>query len=244
MRACQNPESSLASWILAYNFGNVAALCSFPYFGASGACMTDPQLPKTDKKWQLSGRDVLELRGALIDNISTIVVLPLKMDLKKSLQALKGIFETARSSPDVPANERYNKLCQATTAELDRFGIKASSEQTEWLHQCFQMISNSSRTEEDIRSVEKDFHAIFAIYRRWLYRLNFCCTFYDRFAWVPESSEVGDKICIIQGAKVPFVLRQQGNGKYSLLGECWVEGVMRGEALSLPGFKWERISLV
>jgi hypothetical protein len=46
----------------------------------------------------------------------------------------------------------------------------------------------------------------------------------------PEKCEVGDHICILWGCSVPVVLRPCGL-KYSLVGECYIQGMMGGEAM-------------
>jgi Heterokaryon incompatibility protein (HET) len=48
------------------------------------------------------------------------------------------------------------------------------------------------------------------------------------YAMVPPLAEVGDIICLIDGAQTPFVLRRDSNG-LQLVGECYVHGVMDGE---------------
>jgi hypothetical protein len=44
----------------------------------------------------------------------------------------------------------------------------------------------------------------------------------------PAVSQVGDVVAVLHGASVPFVLRPDG-GKWLLVGECYFEGLMRGE---------------
>jgi Heterokaryon incompatibility protein (HET) len=86
------------------------------------------------------------------------------------------------------------------------------------------------------------------IFRRRLARLPKC----DRLALLPGSSKNGDFICIIFGCSVPVVLRELPNesttvslvevGKpaetvvcpvYRLIGECYVHGLMEGEAFNI-----------
>lgn len=50
----------------------------------------------------------------------------------------------------------------------------------------------------------------------------------------PEEMEMGDAVVVLYGGKTPFVLRQGDNG-WRLLGECYVHGMMEGEALSEDG---------
>lgn len=45
-----------------------------------------------------------------------------------------------------------------------------------------------------------------------------------------NNVERGDLVCIIHGSKVPLVLRPVAGDQYLLMGQCYMEGVMRGEA--------------
>ncbi|RFU25540.1 hypothetical protein B7463_g10797, partial [Scytalidium lignicola] len=58
-----------------------------------------------------------------------------------------------------------------------------------------------------------------------------CITSSDRLGQVPRLVEVGDLICVLSGADVPFVIRPTGRGSYYLVGECYISDVMDGELL-------------
>lgn len=45
----------------------------------------------------------------------------------------------------------------------------------------------------------------------------------------PYGTQIGDKVAVLFGASVPFVLRKRTKG-YALVGECFVEKMMHGEA--------------
>jgi hypothetical protein len=50
-----------------------------------------------------------------------------------------------------------------------------------------------------------------------------------------EGFQVGDAVCIFLSGEVPFLLRESmspNGGRFHLLSECYVHGVMDGEALS------------
>ena len=47
----------------------------------------------------------------------------------------------------------------------------------------------------------------------------------------PTNMVVGDEVWILAGAKMPFVLRSLENGRYKLLGQAYVHGIMHGEAV-------------
>lgn len=46
----------------------------------------------------------------------------------------------------------------------------------------------------------------------------------------PMYAESGDKICILFGSQVPFILRQE-ESHWIIIGECYIHGVMDGEAV-------------
>jgi hypothetical protein len=48
----------------------------------------------------------------------------------------------------------------------------------------------------------------------------------------PVALEAGDVVCVLFGSKVPFCLRPIGR-RYLLVGECYVHGLMRGEAMGM-----------
>ncbi|KAH7087852.1 heterokaryon incompatibility protein-domain-containing protein [Paraphoma chrysanthemicola] len=47
---------------------------------------------------------------------------------------------------------------------------------------------------------------------------------------LPARVEVGDKMVLLKGATVPFVIRQRSDGYWQLVGEAYVHGIMNGEA--------------
>ena len=62
---------------------------------------------------------------------------------------------------------------------------------------------------------------------------RFCVTRKGYIGLVPIETKTGDEIAVFDGATVPFVLRQaeKGHGAFYLIGECYVHGIMKGEAL-------------
>jgi hypothetical protein len=48
----------------------------------------------------------------------------------------------------------------------------------------------------------------------------------------PKIMMRGDIICVLFGGKTPFCLRQQDD-HYLLVGECYVHGLMNGEAMDM-----------
>lgn len=99
---------------------------------------------------------------------------------------------------------------------------------------------------------------------------RFCVTSHNRLGWVPLLAKPGDIVCVLNGASVPFILRPEVSDKkqlprssferfaspirlllppqkdgvdkegYRLIGECYIHGVMNGEAMKMEGLE-ERI---
>ncbi|KAL6790975.1 HET domain-containing protein [Trichoderma sp. SZMC 28012] len=64
---------------------------------------------------------------------------------------------------------------------------------------------------------------------KWCPGRRFAVTDAGDFAAVPKAAQKGDVVCIFNGGRVPYVLRSCANGNYTLVGECYVDGMMRGE---------------
>ena len=89
---------------------------------------------------------------------------------------------------------------------------------------------------------------------------KFFVTATGHFGVGPKDARVGDEIHVLSGTRVPFVLRKvdgisRGEGLalsedddddtilYSMIGESYVHGVMKGEALEREDFEWGGIYL-
>ncbi|KAI2631771.1 heterokaryon incompatibility protein-domain-containing protein [Xylaria nigripes] len=91
----------------------------------------------------------------------------------------------------------------------------------------------------------KDFQHLMSMpgYSATLYRtittlspgLKFCVTEHGRFAHASLNSQPGDCICVLVGGELPFVARPTGHGTYTLVGECYVDGIMDGEIFTGRG---------
>ena len=73
-------------------------------------------------------------------------------------------------------------------------------------------------------------HAIVALMNK---HRSFCSTAAGRIGLVPGTAKAGDVICVLYGGRVPYVLRPCKNGYYVLVGECYVHGLMDGEAMDV-----------
>lgn len=60
---------------------------------------------------------------------------------------------------------------------------------------------------------------------------------------VPRRTEIGDRLCIVLGCLSPLVLRANEFGDYTVVGECYIDGIMDGAGLlgMLPS-NWQLVS--
>ncbi|KAK5123142.1 hypothetical protein LTR85_003340 [Meristemomyces frigidus] len=48
--------------------------------------------------------------------------------------------------------------------------------------------------------------------------------------WVPEAAKEGDEVLLVQGAPFPFVVRRLASGRYKVVGDAYIDGIMHGES--------------
>ena len=56
------------------------------------------------------------------------------------------------------------------------------------------------------------------------------------------STQPGDLVCVLEGAKFPWIIRQHG-AEYSLIGDCYVHGAMEGEVMETEALQMQNIIL-
>ncbi|KAH7215250.1 heterokaryon incompatibility protein-domain-containing protein [Fusarium oxysporum] len=61
--------------------------------------------------------------------------------------------------------------------------------------------------------------------------------------YVPMRAKRGDLVVVLYGSKVPFVVREQEHGRYSLVGECYMDGIMSGEGIRFAKYENRDIEL-
>jgi Heterokaryon incompatibility protein (HET) len=49
----------------------------------------------------------------------------------------------------------------------------------------------------------------------------------------PLASKRGDRVCVLFGCSTPVILRPLAEGGYQFIGECYVHGIMEGEAMGM-----------
>lgn len=90
----------------------------------------------------------------------------------------------------------------------------------------------------------ESFKLVQAEVSRKLYRL-FGRTLHGRMGWAPRAAEAGDFICVFDGMALPYAVRpkRDAEGVYELVGECYISGLMAGQAMDTVGVQSTTIRL-
>jgi hypothetical protein len=100
---------------------------------------------------------------------------------------------------------------------------------------------NSLRTRKPAKTLEDLRTAI----RAALTMRRFAITEKGYFALVPRGTREGDEVVVFKKACVPFILRRVNGGDgYTLLGEAYVHGIMKGEVMDMLDLEFEDVVLV
>lgn len=64
---------------------------------------------------------------------------------------------------------------------------------------------------------------------------KYCRTSDGRVGWVSKNSKVGDNACLLFGGKILHTRREDDDGRFQLIGEAYIQGLMQGEGLDIRG---------
>ena len=153
------------------------------------------------------------------------------------LQAFKAIVQ-ASATIHPQFTERYSeqdiqeiiwRVPVGDRTASDHGGLRRATEETAALHAVASASQDPSEPE-----VTEDSGARSRIYEECIYILN-KLAFITNSGYLGVASQdvlEGDRVFVIQGSEVPFVLRQIDDSHYKNLGEAYVHGIMDGELLA------------
>ena len=76
-----------------------------------------------------------------------------------------------------------------------------------------------------------------------MYTKKYALTEKGYMGMLPSGSQAGDQICLVSGTAVPYVVRRETNKSWTLIGECYIHGVMNGELLQGGQVVWEMMDV-
>jgi len=83
----------------------------------------------------------------------------------------------------------------------------------------------------DAASVESSLTEFASAQSRWCYNRRFFISSSERYGWAVDGTQAADRVAVLYGCKFPFLLRDAGDGTYKIVGDCYIHGLMDGEAL-------------
>ncbi|KAL8800448.1 MAG: hypothetical protein Q9223_007127 [Gallowayella weberi] len=142
-------------------------------------------------------------------------------------QTIVGNYPTSRANTDDALPRAFDCWYQShrELAGKDKAGVIASQSRKADFYDQIQAF-------EDLKALSLQDRPIFSTTQR------------DFLGYGPKGLESGDLVCIVKGARMPYLLRSDlGDGcKWNLVGACFVHGLMYGEGLKLG--KMEQLVVV
>ncbi|KAN0094147.1 hypothetical protein V8E51_017331 [Hyaloscypha variabilis] len=202
--------------------------------------------------WEIAESDLLRINGILLDQVdcvSDILISNSKVDLKVDippdleftlevvyyLEVGMGLAEKASKDtyPDGPERLLWRAVSSLGQGEdgnprytesFEQFSTKCRILRSAIIDACLL----GKHTSSDL--VWKSRVNLFNINERRL-----CLSSKGYFGVVPAFTEAKDVICVISGARLPYIIRPISGStsttekRYQLIGACWIDGIMFGE---------------
>ncbi|KAF2501346.1 HET-domain-containing protein [Lophium mytilinum] len=180
--------------------------------------------------------------------------------LQKSKKWLQDCQRLAESVNGPLSNDEYNAFARTMTCSLTGDAFPAPSTYSAYFKEYMRFMDT---TPEKYAEYYKEFVSspkrlmgadernpyfrghtfIESSLQQWTSKRRLCTTENRRLAVVPKSARAGDAICVLYGGEVPYVLRPAPDGFYFVVGECYVDDMMHGKALSVQGLRPTRFRL-
>lgn len=125
-----------------------------------------------------------------------------------------------------------------STATLNEHA--ASQQIREWAAKA----KEDGKSDEEIAMTSQNdqqaFNEFMGGHSRWTMNRRFFKSEAGRFGWAVDGAQVGDYIVVLGGGDHPFLMRSAPSETFTIVGDCYLHGVMEGEALQ----KFEEIDIV
>ena len=236
--------SSWPSWVQDlgdWNLDGSKQPKSLRYSKYSASCLTRPNFSKNRKMNELI------IRGMAVDSILETVVIErenIVKDATHHITGAKGFHKWEENFEVYPTGcDPVHAWIKTITADIDGNGVNSERQSNEILEEfVIKNRFNDSSGEEKMIMVPVElekykewmlgaFRFASAVVAASLYR-TFFITKSGYMGMGPMPLEVGDTICVVLGCNVPLLLRKYEE-HYILVGECFVWGLMDGEAMRM-----------
>jgi hypothetical protein len=183
-------------------------------------------------------RSPIDLPLGSEDSISSILTRALSnFSLPKLLRERGWVREcqalASYSSLSLSSDERTEAFCRTMLCDLVGGAKPAPAEYSRYFANFLEFIDDvlGEKHEDWPETMMTSVTAVEASLAAYSGNRQFCITKEGMMAQVPRGTHIGDLICVFRGGKVPFVLRGKRYERFTLLGDCYVHGIMNGEAV-------------
>jgi hypothetical protein len=205
-----------------------------------------------------SDSPILEITGYLVDVID--IISPVRMgdstsipfmdtldDFRKLISFVKLPYPTNETHEQLLlklpiGNSKGPEIYSSNSPLQQRRELVGLKEVESWPEDLQQMISSYTVNQDRSRQQEKPTRTRTFVEKYWQTSRNFakritypkfCTTKRGYIGLVPGDAKKEDLICLFHGSKVPFIVQRRIHRiGYRLVGECYIHGIMRGEALA------------
>ncbi|RSL52544.1 hypothetical protein CEP54_010861 [Fusarium duplospermum] len=185
---------------------------------------------------------VLQINGLSVDRITSIATIrEIGKDgngYSNTADDFRNLIEFIHSYPagesksdillKLPIGDARRPHLESTTDRLRTYRDFVDQEMHDWPADLEQLVwGDKKRTPEEDKVVKKYWQTSQAFMNR-ISKAVFCRTEKGYAGLVPGGSQKGYEICIFGGGKAPFVLRKRIGEEFTLVGECYIHGLMYG----------------
>ena len=140
-------------------------------------------------------------------------------------------------------DERYEEFWRTLTCNHNTKMQPSPAIHGIWMKDYVKLILEEGSVNKDwVQEWLSNFQQIHAVIGLMNKNRRFCATIGGRIGMVPRSAAAGDIVCVLYGGRVPFVLRPCEKG-YTLIGECYIHGLMDGEAMDMDQLESREFAL-
>jgi hypothetical protein len=171
----------------------------------------------------------------------------MRSNFRRCWRFIKGRLHRSYFGMDKESKIFYEVISAGTTDKIlgARERFKPTAESFSNVLRGLKLLSKAGRLDGDqythFERHPEDSATYFSILAKCQDR-KIAMTKHGRIGLVPDCADVGDPIFLLMGGDVPFMLRAADESTWTLLGHCFVHGIMDGEAFDEQ--KCESIALV
>ncbi|RDW57774.1 hypothetical protein BP5796_12575 [Coleophoma crateriformis] len=226
------PAGAQPSWIINHQITEGTVLSfglAFAWYDSRAGGKGNPHVRFTIDENQM------HCRGALVDQLNPCKNASRSKQRLGARRMIDHIFKSHTISPEEVDRNAFPFLISQTLNMLGPGRLQLE----DWLEKHTSVEVEGMKAQDfiprgaDRHELEKKMGLLF--------RRRVVLTEQVRFAFVPRDSQLGDQILIFPRCKMPIVVRKLGE-RYRIVGPCYVEGIMFGEA-SISA-DWQEITIV